>query len=136
MNKLKIKIYSFSYKKGGIPVDNSGNGGGFVFDCRGILNPGRIDEYKPQTGNDKGVQEFLETQTEMPKFINLIKDLVSVTIDNYVERGFEDLQIAFGCTGGQHRSVYCAIKMGECLKEKYGEVAEISVTHNEQTQLN
>ena len=136
MNKLKIKIYSFSYKKGGIPVDNSGNGGGFVFDCRGILNPGRIDEYKPQTGNDKGVQEFLETQTEMPKFINLIKDLVSVTIDNYVERGFEDLQIAFGCTGGQHRSVYCAIKMGEFLKEKYGKVAEISVTHNEQTQLN
>jgi UPF0042 nucleotide-binding protein len=136
MNKLKIKIYSFSYKKGGIPVDNSGNGGGFVFDCRGILNPGRIDEYKPQTGNDKGVQEFLETQTEMPKFINLIKDLVSVTIDNYVERGFEDLQIAFGCTGGQHRSVYCAVKMGEFLKEKYGKVAEISVTHNEQTQLN
>ena len=136
MNKLKIKIYSFSYKKGGIPVDNAGNGGGFVFDCRGILNPGRIDEYKPQTGNDKGVQEFLETQTEMPKFINLIKDLVSVTIDNYVERGFEDLQIAFGCTGGQHRSVYCAIKMGEFLKEKYGKVAEISVTHNEQTQLN
>ena len=136
MNKLKIKIYSFSYKKGGIPVDNSGNGGGFVFDCRGILNPGRIDEYKPQTGNDKGVQEFLETQTEMPKFINLIKDLVSVTIDNYVERGFEDLQIAFGCTGGQHRSVYCAIKMGEFLNEDYGKVAEISVTHNEQTQLN
>ena len=136
MNKLKIKIYSFSYKKGGIPVDNSGNGGGFIFDCRGILNPGRIDEYKPQTGNDKGVQEFLETQTEMPKFINLIKDLVSVTIDNYVERGFEDLQIAFGCTGGQHRSVYCAVKMGEFLKEKYGKVAEISVTHNEQTQLN
>lgn len=136
MNKLKIKIYSFSYKKGGIPVDNTGNGGGFVFDCRGILNPGRIDEYKPQTGNDKGVQEFLETKTEMPKFINLIKNLVSVTIDNYVERGFEDLQIAFGCTGGQHRSVYCAIKMGEFLQEKYGEVAEISVTHNEQTQLN
>ena len=117
-------------------MDNTGNGGGFVFDCRGILNPGRIDEYKPQTGNDKGVQEFLETKTEMPKFINLIKDLVSVTIDNYVERGFEDLQIAFGCTGGQHRSVYCAIKMGEFLQEKYGEVAEISVTHNEQTQLN
>ena len=133
---LTVEIHSFSYKKGGIPKDNSGNGGGFAFDCRGILNPGRIEEYKPQTGNDLPVQEYLETQTEMPKFINLIKDLVSVTIDNYVERGFEDLQIAFGCTGGQHRSVYCAIKMGEFLKEKYGKVAEISVTHNEQTQLN
>ena len=65
-----------------------------------------------------------------------MKDLVSITIDNYVGRNFEDLQIAFGCTGGQHRSVYCAIKMGEFLQEKYGEVAEISVTHNEQTQLN
>ena len=81
MNKLNIDIYSFSYKKGGIPVDNSGNGGGFVFDCRGILNPGRIQEYKPQTGNDKGVQEFLETKTEMPQFIDLIKNLVSITIN-------------------------------------------------------
>ena len=79
MNKLNIDIYSFSYKKGGIPVDNSGNGGGFVFDCRGILNPGRIEEYKPQTGNDKGVQEFLETKTEMPQFIDLIKNLVEFT---------------------------------------------------------
>ena len=84
MNKLNIDIYSFSYKKGGIPVDNSGNGGGFVFDCRGILNPGRIEEYKPQTGNDKGVQEFLETKTEMPQFIDLIKNLVSITINDYM----------------------------------------------------
>lgn len=136
MNKLKIKIYSFSYKKGGIPVDNTGNGGGFVFDCRGILNPGRIDVYKPQTGNDVGVQEFLETQTEMPKFIGLIKELVSITIDDYIARSFEDLQIAFGCTGGQHRSVYSAIKIAEFLKEKYATTAEVTVTHQEQPQLN
>lgn len=135
-NKLNIKIYSFSYKKGGIPVDETNNGGGFVFDCRGILNPGRIEEYKPQTGKDKPVQEFLETKTEMPKFLDLIKNLVSITIDDYVNRGFENLQISFGCTGGQHRSVYCALKVGEFLQEKYADVANISVSHNEQPQLN
>ena len=135
-NKLNILIYSFSYKKGGIPTDNSGNGGGFVFDCRGILNPGRIDEYKPQTGNDKPVQEFLETKTEMPNFIGLIKELVSITINDYIARGFDHLQISFGCTGGQHRSVYSAIKLGEFLQEKYPELVNVSVTHNEQPQLN
>lgn len=135
-NKLNIEIYSFSYKKSGIPVDNSGNGGGFVFDCRGILNPGRIDEYKPQTGNDKGVQEFLETKTEMPEFLELIKKLVTITIDDYIERGFEHLQISFGCTGGQHRSVYGAIKLGEYLQEKYPEFLDVKVTHKEQPQLN
>jgi UPF0042 nucleotide-binding protein len=135
-NKLNISIYSFSYKKGGIPTDNSGNGGGFVFDCRGILNPGRIDEYKPQTGNDKPVQEFLETKTEMPNFIGLIKELVSITINDYIARGFDHLQISFGCTGGQHRSVYSAIKLGEFLQEKYPELVNVTVTHNEQPQLN
>ena len=135
-NKLNISIYSFSYKKGGIPTDKSGNGGGFVFDCRGILNPGRIDEYKPQTGNDKPVQEFLETKTEMPNFIGLIKELVSITINDYIARGFDHLQISFGCTGGQHRSVYSAIKLGEFLQEKYPELVNVTVTHNEQPQLN
>lgn len=135
-NKLNIKIYSFSYKKGGIPADETDNGGGFVFDCRGILNPGRIEEYKPQTGNDKPVQDFLETKTEMPKFLDLIKQLVSITIDDYVARGFESLQISFGCTGGQHRSVYGAIRLGEFLEEKYAGVAQVSVTHKEQSQLN
>ena len=132
---LKIEIHSFSYKKGGIPKDDSGNGGGYCFDCRGILNPGRIDEYKPQTGNDIGVQEFLETKTEMPKFLDSVKSIISITIENYLERGFENLQINFGCTGGQHRSVYSAIKIGDFIREKYPE-AEVTVTHDEQTQLN
>lgn len=135
MNKLKIEIHSFSYKKGGIPKDKSENGGGFCFDCRGILNPGRIDKYKSQTGKEKGVQEFLETQTEMPKFLELIEKLVSITIENYLGRGFENLQINFGCTGGQHRSVYAAEKMGEFILKKYPD-AEVSVTHDEQPQLN
>lgn len=135
-NKLNIKIYSFSYKKGGIPADESDNGGGFVFDCRGILNPGRIDEYKPQSGNDKPVQEFLETKTEMPKFLDLIQQLVSITIDDYIARGFENLQISFGCTGGQHRSVYGALKTAEFLDKKYADTVNITVSHNEQPQLN
>lgn len=135
MSQLKIEIHSFSYKKGGIPKDHSGNGGGFAFDCRGILNPGRIDEYKSQTGKDIGVQQFLEEKTEMPNFLNLIKNLISITIDNYVERDFEHLQINFGCTGGQHRSVYSAEKIAEFIREKYPQV-EVSVTHDEQPQLN
>lgn len=132
---LTVDIHSFSYKKGGIPKDTSGNGGGFAFDCRGILNPGRIEEYKLQTGNDKAVQEYLETQTEMPKFLELVKNMVSINIDNYLERGFEHLQINFGCTGGQHRSVYCALKTAEFIRTKYPEV-KVLVNHDEQPQLN
>ena len=133
---LNINIYSFSYKKGGIPKDNSDNGGGFVFDCRGILNPGRISEYKTQTGADKDVQEYLEQETQMPDFLDLVKNLVSISIDNYISRNFESLQISFGCTGGQHRSVYSAIKIGQFLQEKYGNNVNISIKHNEQPQLN
>ncbi|AZA81656.1 ATP-binding protein [Chryseobacterium lactis] len=133
---LHIDIHSFSYKKGGIPKDHSGNGGGFAFDCRGILNPGRIEEYKIQTGNDIGVQEYLETQTEMPKFLELVKSIVSINIEDYLERGFENLQINFGCTGGQHRSVYSAIKIAEFIKQKYPEGTLVTLQHDEQPQLN
>lgn len=134
-NKLVIDIHSFSYKKKGIPKDDSGNGGGFVFDCRGILNPGRIEEYKSQTGNDIGVQEFLENKTEMPNFLKSVQSLISISIENYLSRGFQNLQINFGCTGGQHRSVYSAIKTAEFIKGKYPE-AEVKIYHDEQAQLN
>ena len=134
-NTLKVEIHSFSYKKGGIPKDNSGNGGGFVFDCRGILNPGRIEEYKIQTGNDVAVQDYLEEKTQMPDFLNAIKTIVSINIEDYLARGFENLQINFGCTGGQHRSVYSAIKIAEFIKEKYPEVIVV-INHDEQPQLN
>jgi len=134
-SKLNIEIHSFSYKKGGIPKDDTDNGGGFVFDCRGILNPGRIEEYKSQTGNDVGVQEFLETKTEMPKFLQSVQSLLSISIENYLSRGFEHLQINFGCTGGQHRSVYSAIKTAEFVKEKYPE-AKVTIHHDEQLHLN
>lgn len=134
-NQLTIKVYSFSYKKGGIPKDDTDNGGGFVFDCRGILNPGRQEEYKSQTGADKGVQDYLEQKTKMPKFLQLAKGIVSINIEDYLDRGFENLQIAFGCTGGQHRSVYSAIKTAEFIKAQYPQ-AKVVLQHNEQPQLN
>ena len=132
---LKIEIHSFSYKKGGIPKDNSGNGGGFAFDCRGILNPGRVEEYKVQTGCDIGVQDYLETKTEMPNFLELVKNIVSINIDNYIGRDFNHLQINFGCTGGQHRSVYAAEKIAEFIREKYPQTT-VTLNHDEQPQLN
>jgi aminoglycoside/choline kinase family phosphotransferase len=115
---LLIKIRSFSYRKE-IPADNSGNGGGFVFDCRGILNPGRIDSMKTQTGRDKEVKDFLEQQTKMPEFLNSIFDIVDITVEEYIKRDFESLMISFGCTGGQHRSVYAADAMARHLKNKF-----------------
>ena len=132
---LKIEIHSFSYKKGGIPKDNTGNGGGFAFDCRGILNPGRVEEYKVQTGCDIGVQDYLETKTKMPNFLELVKNIVSINIDNYIGRDFDHLQINFGCTGGQHRSVYAAEKMAEFIREKYPQTM-VTLHHDEQPQLN
>lgn len=135
MSKLIVNIHSFSYKKGGLPKDDTGNGGGFVFDCRGILNPGRLEKYKIKTGKDQDVIDFLERKTEMPKFIVHIENIVSITLDNYVERGFEHIQINFGCTGGQHRSVYSAEKIATFVEEKYPMV-EVKITHDEQPQLN
>src|SRR5687767_8625065 len=115
---LTVKINSFSYKKG-LPEDNSGNGGGFVFDCRGILNPGRIEEFKSQTGRDKSVKDFLEQQTKMAEFLNSVFDIVDITVEDYLKRDFESLMISFGCTGGQHRSVYAADALARHLRNKF-----------------
>ena len=117
-NKLNILVQSFSYKKG-IPQDASGNGGGFVFDCRGVLNPGRFEEYKKLTGRDNPVIEFLESKTKIHEFLDAAKTIVSISIDDYLARGFEHLMISFGCTGGQHRSVYSTDAMAKFIKEKY-----------------
>ena len=126
---LLIKINSFSYKKG-IPEDLSGNGGGYVFDCRGILNPGRIEEYKTQTGRDKAVKDFLEQQTRMPEFLNSVFDIVDITVEDYIKRNFENLIINFGCTGGQHRSVYAADALARHLRNKFK--VKIQLQHREQ----
>jgi len=116
--KLVIEVNSFSYKKG-IPADPSENGGGFVFDMRGILNPGRFDEYKILTGKDKSVQDFLEQRTKMNEYLNSVWDLIDITVEDYLKRGFSHLMINFGCTGGQHRSVYAAEQTARHLRNKY-----------------
>ncbi len=115
---LSIIINSFSYKKS-IPVDDSENGGGFVFDMRGILNPGRFDEYKTLSGKDKTVQDFLEQRTKMNEFLNSVWDLIDINIEDYLQRGFSNLMINFGCTGGQHRSVFAAEQTARHLRNKY-----------------
>ena len=120
MNKhhLMVKICSFSYRKG-IPQDESANGGGFVFDCRGILNPGRIEEFKTMHGRDKSVKDYLEQQTKMTEFLNSVFDIVDITVEDYISRGFESLMVSFGCTGGQHRSVYAADALARHLRNKF-----------------
>lgn len=122
---LVVRISSFSYKSTGIPVDETDNGGGFVFDCRGVLNPGRIEAYKTQTGRDKDVKDFLEQQTKMPQFLNSVYNLIDIAVEDYMKRGFANLQVSFGCTGGQHRSVYAADALARHLKNKYGVKIEL-----------
>ncbi len=127
---LSISINSFSYRRG-IPYDASGNGGGFVFDCRGLDNPGRLEQYKLLTGKDQAVIDFLEKLPYIESFINGIYVMVDLSIDNYAKKGYTNLMINFGCTGGQHRSVYCAERLSKHLKKKYPDIA-VSLRHREQ----
>lgn len=126
---LVVRIYSFSYKKG-IPVDTSGNGGGFVFDCRAVNNPGKYDRYSGLTGLDEPVKKFLEDDGEIFPFLSAAYSLVDASVKRYMDRGFQHLMVSFGCTGGQHRSVFAAERMAEHLNEKFG--IEVVITHREQ----
>lgn len=126
---LVVQIYSFSFKKG-IPADESGNGGGYVFDCRSTHNPGRYDEYKPLTGLDQPVIDFLEADGEILAFLESVYRLVDFHVERFKERGFTHLQISFGCTGGRHRSVYSAQHVAEHIHSKHG--VEVHICHREQ----
>ncbi len=125
---LKVSITSFSYKKG-IPKDESTNGGGFVFDCRAVHNPGRYEPYKQLTGRDESVITFLKQRSNIDAFIQHIFRIVDNSVENYIERDFQNLMINFGCTGGQHRSVYSADQMAQHIKNKYG--VQVSLWHRE-----
>jgi hypothetical protein len=132
-SSLVVRINSFSYKRG-IPSDPAGHGGGFVFDCRGIYNPGRLESFKTQTGRDKEVKDFLEQQTKMPEFLNSVYDIVDISVEDYLQRGHSNLMISFGCTGGQHRSVYAADALARHLRNKFNVKVEISHIEQEQKQ--
>ena len=126
---LLVRIFSFSYKLG-IPEDPSGNGGGYVFDCRSTHNPGRYEPYKQLTGLDAPVIQFLEHDGEILTFLDSVYLLADAHVERYLQRGFTHLMFSFGCTGGQHRSVYCAQHLAEHLHCKYG--IQVDLTHREQ----
>lgn len=126
---LIIKINSFSYLKTGYPVDNTQHRGGFVFDMRGILNPGKFDEFKQLSGLDKPVRDFLEKETHMLEFLDSTYKIIDLTVANYLERGFESLSVNFGCTGGQHRSVYAAEALAEHLSRKFKASVRVDLDH-------
>ncbi len=126
---LVVRVFSFSYKKG-IPQDTSGNGGGYVFDCRSTHNPGRYEPYKGINGLDPAVMRFLEDDGEILTFLDSVYKLADAHVERYIKRGFTDLMFCFGCTGGQHRSVYCAQHLAEHLHSKYG--IKVIINHREQ----
>jgi RNase adaptor protein for sRNA GlmZ degradation len=124
-----VSIHSFSYKKA-LPFDTTGNGGGFIFDCRALPNPGRFAEYKQVNGMDQPVIDYLSKEPSVQEFLDHACALVEQSVKTYLDRKFNHLMVSFGCTGGQHRSVYCAEQLAKYLKSRYDIV--ISLNHIEQ----
>ena len=127
---LTVTVNSFSFKKG-YPDDFSGNGGGFVFDCRALPNPGREPQFKTKTGRDWEVVEYLTEKPQTHVFLEHVKGIVGQSIDNYLERHFNNLMVSFGCTGGQHRSVFFAQSIADWIKATYPTV-NVRLNHIEQ----
>jgi aminoglycoside/choline kinase family phosphotransferase len=126
---LEVRVMSFAYKKG-VPDDPSGNGGGFVFDCRAINNPGKYERYNHFTGLDEPVIRFMEEDGEITQFLEHVYTIVDASVQRYLDRGFTNLMVCFGCTGGQHRSVYSAQRLAERLHQKFG--VKVELIHREQ----
>ena len=126
---LTVRVFSFSFHREGVPKDESGNGGGFVFDGRSLPNPGREDRFKALTGKDAPVAEYLEQQESVHKFLEQVESLVDASVSAYQRRGFQNLMVSFGCTGGQHRSVYLAEQLAKHLHSKNG--VEVVLRHRE-----
>ena len=125
-DQLILRIFSFSFH-GSAPKDESGNGGGFVFDCRSVPNPGREERFRALTGKDEPVIEYLMRQEAAHQFFANVASLVDSSVDEYQRRGFKDLMVSFGCTGGQHRSVYFAEQLAKHFRSKTG--VEVVVRH-------
>jgi aminoglycoside/choline kinase family phosphotransferase len=126
--KLTVRIQSFSFRSG-MPADEKGHGGGFVFDCRALPNPGKYEQYAKLTGKDSEVITFLEKEPAVDRFMNHVYEMIDQVVENYQSRNFTDLLVTFGCTGGQHRSVYCAGLLARHLREKYD--VNVEVRHRE-----
>jgi hypothetical protein len=125
---LVVRIFSFSFHRG-LPKDDSGNGGGFVFDGRSLPNPGREEQFKSLTGKDAPVMDYLNQQESVHQFLASVLSLVDASVGNYQQRGFKNLMVSFGCTGGQHRSVYLAEQLAKRLRGRNG--LEVVVRHLE-----
>jgi aminoglycoside/choline kinase family phosphotransferase len=131
--KLEVRVSSFSFHRGGPPKDESGNGGGFVFDARSLPNPGREERFKALTGKDAPVIEYLNQQESVHQYLANAKALVDLSVANYQSRGFKNLSVSFGCTGGQHRSVFLAEQLAKHLRGNAG--VEVVLHHIEQEKL-
>ncbi|MFZ0440799.1 MAG: RNase adapter RapZ, partial [Candidatus Sulfotelmatobacter sp.] len=125
---LAVRIWSFSFHRG-LPKDESGHGGGFVFDGRSLPNPGREERFKTLTGRDAPVIDYLNQQESVHQFLASVMSLVDASVSEYQRRGFKSLMVSFGCTGGQHRSVYLAEQLAKRLRGRNG--VEVVVRHRE-----